>query len=284
VGFPSEATTIMGFRIREAVAAELDLTVDKVLFVNFANGHISYVTTPQEYDSQTYEGASDYWGAATGPYLKSRLAELAATLENGESATPMSWKSECYKPGTRCTFEPRNAWGSVWDPDEGLANIVRDPETGDPKRDFPTFCWRDAIPSLEPESWSPDAVRAVPDVRIREADGGQTLEVGLMPQDNRGIDLVTVMVGISSDQTEWCGIWLRPASGVPSGQCEFEVEPIDKTPSLTSPLLTSQPFPCDTGSPADERPKVPLEPPALCDDNQVLKFLRLLGLCSDACG
>jgi hypothetical protein len=30
--------------------------------------------------------------------------------------------------------------------------------------------------------------------------------------------------------------------------------------------------------------KVPLEPPALCDDNQVLKFLRLLGLCSDACG
>jgi hypothetical protein len=99
--------------------------------------HISYVTTPQEYDSQTYEGASNYWGAATGPYLKSGLAELAGTLENGESATPMSWKSECYEPGTRCTFEPRNAWGSVWDPDEGIANIVRDPETDDPKRDFP---------------------------------------------------------------------------------------------------------------------------------------------------
>jgi hypothetical protein len=276
VGFPSEATTIMGFRMREAVAAKLGLPVDQVLLVNFANGHISYITTPQEYDRQTYEGASNYWGAATGPYMKSKLADLADQLASSGSADPMSWKAECYQPGGHCTFEPRNAWGSVWDPDEGLANIVRDPETDDPKRDFPTFCWRDAIPSLELEAGS-SGVRAVPDVRIQDTDGGETLEVGPMPQDNHGIDLVTVMVGISSDQTEWCGIWLRPASGVPSGQCRFEVESIDET------TLTSQPFQCDTGSPPVARPKVPLEPPALCEDRPLGKYLKFLGLCSDAC-
>jgi hypothetical protein len=277
VGYPSETTTIMGYRTRKAVAKKLSLPVDQVLIVNFANGHISYITTPQEYDRQTYEGASNYWGAATGPYLKSKLTGLADQLASEGSDAPMAWDPEPYEPGCRCTFEPRNAWGSVWDPDEGLANIVRDSESDDPKRDFPTFCWRDAIPSLELETGSSAVVRAVPDVRIRDADGGETLEVGLMPQDNRGIDLVTAMVGISSDQTEWCGIWLRPASGVPSGQCQFEVESIDET------TVTSQPFQCDTGSPPVARPKVPLEPPLLCEDRPMGKVRKVFKMCSDAC-
>jgi neutral ceramidase len=290
VGFPAEPTTVMARRIRKTVAKALS-TADppddkgRVILVSFANGHISYVNTPEEYDRQTYEGASNYWGAGTGPFLQSKSRDLAGNLKNGDNSELEAGR-HTYEIGTSSPFEPRNAWGPVWNPDDGLSNIVHDDTIReDPKRNYPTFCWRDAVPSLKMKE--PRCARTLPEVSVKLIDAvtnsSSTLEIDSRPQANAGFEMVTVMVGVSRDETEWCSIWLRPAADVPPGSCQFEVKPIG------SPLpIESDPFACQEQVPPplrapvsanDSRRLSPLEP----NDGKSIACCLGLPRCSTTC-
>jgi len=293
VGVPAEPTTVMARRIRKTVAKALstdDTPEDwhRVIAVSFANGHISYVTTPEEYERQTYEGASDYWGAGTGPFLESRFKALADQLKGGQS-TELDGVPHTYKIGTPRIFEPRNTWGPPWNPDAGLSNIVHGPSPpADPKRDFPTVCWRDSVPSLG--TGSPRCDRVAPKVSVMLEGAGtptssSVLEIDSRPQTNLGFDLVTVMVGVSHDRTEWCSIWLRPEAGVPSGTCHFEVEPIKEVPEFTTREKSSS-FACDSGLPKPIRPKQkdgPILTPLPPNDGTSIACRLHLPWCSQTC-
>jgi neutral ceramidase len=74
---PGEFTSMMGERIRKAIATATGAAAERVLLIGLANGHLSYVTTPEEYDAQHYEGASNLYGPATGPVIATKLVELA---------------------------------------------------------------------------------------------------------------------------------------------------------------------------------------------------------------
>ena len=83
---PAEVTTMAGRRIRERVlaavtAASNDDTVDwEVIVTGLANGYAGYVTTPEEYDAQRYEGASTLYGQHTlGAYTQT-LVRLTTEL------------------------------------------------------------------------------------------------------------------------------------------------------------------------------------------------------------
>ncbi len=286
VGFPSEPTTVMGLRIREEVATAMTIpSANQVLLVSFANGHISYVTTPQEYDRQTYEGASNYWGPATGPLLQWQAGLLAASLGKISaapmSAAPKAW-TRSYHVGAEWVFELRNAWGPPYDPDEGLANIAV--QGGDPYRKFPTFCWRDHIPSLG--TGSPECARALPDVRIADVSTNETFEIDGLAQDNRGFGLVTAMVAVSREETEWCAVWLRPEGSVPpspTSTCRFSVD------RISGPSVASDAFACANGAPFS-RPRDSsnaLLPPLVPNDGShwLCKWPLdvLLGACSTTC-
>lgn len=235
---PGEFTTMLGDRIRGYIAGKLSFTPDRVVLMGLANGHVSYVTTPEEFEAQHYEGAQNIYGAATGPLLAVELGALANNVGTlGPPPTPRSYR---YDAGKAKRWRVRAAAGPPYEANEGVGDVVEDLVTRKPKADFPTFCFRDSVPRLS--QVKPGACeRTMPDVRI-ETGGGAPVSIGGVPQDSsRGLDVVTVLTGVGSDMTtgkhatEWCAIWMAPAA-TPPAQYRFHVERI-RGAALTSALF-----------------------------------------------
>lgn len=63
VGLPGEITTVAGQRLENVVMDALaPLGVKRVVISSYANAYIGYVTTPEEYAVQTYEGGHTLFG------------------------------------------------------------------------------------------------------------------------------------------------------------------------------------------------------------------------------
>ncbi|HEX3793822.1 MAG TPA: neutral/alkaline ceramidase [Acidimicrobiales bacterium] len=83
IGIPGEVTITAGLRLRRTVAAIVAAELRDVLVAGYSNGYIHYVTTPEEYDEQQYEGASTLFGRWELPALQQIVAELATALVSG---------------------------------------------------------------------------------------------------------------------------------------------------------------------------------------------------------
>ncbi|MEU5435308.1 neutral/alkaline non-lysosomal ceramidase N-terminal domain-containing protein [Streptomyces sp. NPDC020719] len=83
IGIPGEVTIVAGLRLRRTAAAVLGAPLENVLVAGYSNGYIHYVTTPEEYDAQEYEGGSTLFGRWELPALCRTVAELAAALRDG---------------------------------------------------------------------------------------------------------------------------------------------------------------------------------------------------------
>ncbi|MFI6432622.1 neutral/alkaline ceramidase [Rhodococcus oryzae] len=83
VGGPAEFTIVSGLRVRRTVAKELGVPLEKVIFQGYANAYSSYCTTPEEYDSQQYEGGSTLFGRNTLPAYQQGYAQLAIAMRDG---------------------------------------------------------------------------------------------------------------------------------------------------------------------------------------------------------
>lgn len=88
VCLPMEVTVVAGLRIRRAVAAELGVDVDAVLLQGYANGYGHYVTTPEEYDEQLYEGGATVFGRHELEALQVAFVDLARALRDGVTVDP----------------------------------------------------------------------------------------------------------------------------------------------------------------------------------------------------
>lgn len=89
LGVPAEVTTVAGLRLRQAMQGDLSpLGVEIITVGTYTNGYAQYVTTPEEYDSQQYEGASTLFGRGTCPELEKGATELAAALSGRRALTP----------------------------------------------------------------------------------------------------------------------------------------------------------------------------------------------------
>jgi neutral ceramidase len=80
---PAEFTIMAGYRLRRTVADELRVPVTDVILAGYANSYSGYVTTPQEYDQQHYEGGSTQFGKWTLGAYQQEFAALAASLRDG---------------------------------------------------------------------------------------------------------------------------------------------------------------------------------------------------------
>ena len=81
IAVPHEFTTVAGRRLRATVEAALGrLGVTRTVLVGYANAYAGYVTTPEEYELQDYEGASTHFGKWTLPAYQTVFARLAASL------------------------------------------------------------------------------------------------------------------------------------------------------------------------------------------------------------
>jgi neutral ceramidase len=86
VGIPGEMTMQAGRRLEAAVRAVLlPLGVQRVLLTGLANEYSGYITTPEEYPSQQYEGASTLFGRLTFDAYREAFQDLGVAMASGKT-------------------------------------------------------------------------------------------------------------------------------------------------------------------------------------------------------
>ncbi|MEZ0367177.1 neutral/alkaline non-lysosomal ceramidase N-terminal domain-containing protein [Mycobacterium sp. pUA109] len=83
IGIPAEVTIVAGLRLRRTVAGIVGAELRDVLVAGYSNGYLHYVTTPEEYDAQRYEGGSTMFGRWELPALQQVVSGLAAAMRDG---------------------------------------------------------------------------------------------------------------------------------------------------------------------------------------------------------
>lgn len=83
IGVPAEVTIVAGLRLRRTVAGIVGAGLGDVLVAGYSNGYLHYVTTPEEYDEQRYEGGSTMFGRWELPALQQVVAGLATAMRDG---------------------------------------------------------------------------------------------------------------------------------------------------------------------------------------------------------
>lgn len=84
---PGEPTKEMGARVKLAVLQAMARAgVQRVVIAGLADDYIQYLTTPEEYGQQSYEGASTVFGPNEATFLQEQLVDLATRLVEGRPA------------------------------------------------------------------------------------------------------------------------------------------------------------------------------------------------------
>ena len=98
LALPTEVTTMAGRRLRAAVMSQLDDWASHIVLAGYANGYAGYVTTPEEYFIQHYEGGHTLHGRWTLPAYEQIASQLASGLNAGTpvvSTTPYDdWRGK----------------------------------------------------------------------------------------------------------------------------------------------------------------------------------------------
>ncbi|OBG04495.1 neutral/alkaline non-lysosomal ceramidase N-terminal domain-containing protein [Mycolicibacter sinensis] len=86
IGVPAEVTIVAGLRLRRTVAAIVGAELRDVLVAGYSNGYLHYVTTPEEYEEQRYEGGSTMFGRWELAALQQVVAGLATAMRERRPA------------------------------------------------------------------------------------------------------------------------------------------------------------------------------------------------------
>jgi neutral ceramidase len=241
---PGEFTTVMGLRVRRALAEEGGLEPRRVIGVGLAGEYLSYFATPEEYALQHYEGASTLYGTFSGELILRDLRTLASTL--ARPGEPPAERRFRYAAGLATTFTVEDTVASVTDPDPILTEVLQELLTGEPVRSveiglgddapsawaagehhrprFPRFCWEDEATSM-PSHPQPKE-RIIPQVAVElvaaSGDGRPLPE-----EDDEGLHLVTLILSAHEAAPRWCSIWMPPAGTDENAQYRFHVVGVD---------------------------------------------------------
>ena len=112
MGAPGEPSVEMGRRFEAAVRPELPAGVTDPVVVGLANNYMGYLTTPEEYQMQHYEGGHTVYGMWTSLLARDGFVALARSLARGEPAPPPDAPAELggTDPGA---FPAGDAEGSI---------------------------------------------------------------------------------------------------------------------------------------------------------------------------
>jgi neutral ceramidase len=81
VTLPAEPTTMSGKRIKKTILEILSKRgVDEVVVCPYSNGYSGYITTPEEYEHQRYEGGHTVFGKWTLCAYLTKLSEIATEM------------------------------------------------------------------------------------------------------------------------------------------------------------------------------------------------------------
>jgi Neutral/alkaline non-lysosomal ceramidase, N-terminal len=89
-GMPNEPTTVSGRRLRRALdSAWAGDGVERIVIGAYSNAYCGYLTTPEEYQEQAYEGASTLYGQWSLPVFCTEHVELTRAMRSGEGRSTL---------------------------------------------------------------------------------------------------------------------------------------------------------------------------------------------------
>ena len=108
IALPQEVTIVAGLRLRRAVADVLAEPMENVLVQGYANDYAGYVTTPEEYGEQRYEGGHTMFGRWQLPAYIQEVTRLARDMKCGEPSRSLSRSAVLAQPraGRQANAEP----------------------------------------------------------------------------------------------------------------------------------------------------------------------------------
>ena len=120
IALAQEVTIVAGLRLRRAVADALGESIDNVLVQGYANDYAGYVTTPEEYDAQRYEGGHTMFGRWQLPAYVQEVSRLARDMRAGAPSETLSRTptSKHPRPARRTNDEPFRCTGVASQPRE----------------------------------------------------------------------------------------------------------------------------------------------------------------------
>ena len=227
---PGEATVETGRRARAAVLDGLGGTVRDAVVSGLTNEHVQYLTTPEEYDRQHYEGGSTTYGPAAGTFLTEQLGGLARALRAGAPA------AEPY------AFDPRNglvaADGPAYPSGAEAGRVLREPAARVAPGSQVAFTWRGGAGGF-------DRPLDTPFVSVVGDDGGRVAD-----------DLGLAMVWTVDADGVHRATWQVPRDLAPRRGLRFVV-------TAKGYELRSRTFAVDAGAPATPvAPGTPADDPA----------------------
>ncbi|WP_409484618.1 neutral/alkaline non-lysosomal ceramidase N-terminal domain-containing protein [Arsenicicoccus dermatophilus] len=102
---PGEISAVAGLRLRRSIAETVGADLQDVILQPYAGDYNDYTVTPEEYDSQQYEGGSTLNGRWQLPAYQQELSEIAAAMQAGrptpDKARPMA------PPFAKADWQPR---------------------------------------------------------------------------------------------------------------------------------------------------------------------------------
>ena len=101
VALAQEVTIVAGLRLRAAVAGVLGVPIDDVLVQGYANDYAGYLTTPEEYDAQRYEGGHTMFGRWQLPAYLQEVTRVAVAMRDGAPADAGAPPDDRAKPAGR---------------------------------------------------------------------------------------------------------------------------------------------------------------------------------------
>jgi neutral ceramidase len=219
---PGEATKEVGARIERALVGTLaPRGVHRAVIAGLADDYVQYITTPQEYGEQSYEGASTLYGKNEATFFQEQLAGLGKDLVDGTPAPAP------YPLDVSYGVKPD---GAPYPPGADHGTALSQPAAQVQRLGHPSFSWQGA-----PDGHDLPADRAFICAERRDRHGRwRTVDTDL------GLDFVWRV----DDQGHYSAIWEVPLT-VPAGTYRFRVTAqryaLDSTPFRVLPATTLQP-------------------------------------------
>ena len=209
---PGEATKQEGARVDQAlVGAMRSAGVRRAVIAGLADDYVQYITTPEEYGEQSYEGASTLYGVNEGTFFAEQLADLGKRLVAGEPAPEPYALDPSY--GIK-------ADGAAYPAGADHGTVLAQPVAQVQRLGHPSFSWQGA-----PSGHDLPADRAFVSAQRRDRHGRwHTVDTDL------GLDFVWRV----DDQGRYDVTWEVPLT-VPRGTYRFRV-------TAARYALRSQPF------------------------------------------
>ena len=194
IPLPWEVTQEMGHRISQTVKTIGETAglkgIAKAVVVDTSNSYIGYLTTPEEYALQFYEGGSNFYGPNSGAYVSAQIGLVAEKLAVKGSGSDFAEKWEYCLPSK--SYYPENSLAT------GCRSTKKDPEFIEKtvlEESYWRFQWYD-VPHAQIQFHKPL-------IRIEVSQDNQhwqPLDVNEIPIDDEGPDISIICKTESSSE------------------------------------------------------------------------------------